>query len=155
MQLVLQDTYNTVYAGSQLALALYGFATYYYEKNNPRKGASFTELNILTFFIMGFFGFNSLVYAGNYFYDLKGGLLHRIFAYSQIPSTVASFIALAAVIYIYFEDLFMSPEMWYLIGAGVGLPLLEIAVVVFTYNSVQLKYRFYHLNFAKCFDRSG
>ncbi len=45
--------------------------------------------------------------------------------------------------------------MWYLVGAGVGLPLVDILAVIFTYTAVQFKYKYYHLNFSKCYDLAG
>ena len=84
MSFVLKDTYNSVYGLTQIAVALYGFALYYFEKN--ARGGSFRSLpgllTVVSFYIMGFFGLNSLVFVGNYFYDLRGGFLHLIFAKS-------------------------------------------------------------------------
>ena len=50
---------------------------------------------------------------------------------------------------------FLSNYKWYLVGGGIGLPLVNIAAVVLTYTAVQFKYKYYHLNFAKCFDKAG
>ena len=98
---MLNDTYNTLYALSQVALALYGIAMFYFENKTSRNGISFNGIAAIAIYITTVFGFNSLIYIGNYFYDLKGGLLHMIFAKSQIPSTIASFIALVMVVYVY------------------------------------------------------
>ena len=81
MSFVLKDTYNSVYGLTQIAFALYGFALFYFERN-VRGGSLPGLLTVVSFYIMGFFGLNSLVFVGNYFYDLKGGLLHLIFAKS-------------------------------------------------------------------------
>ena len=40
------------------------------------------------------------------------------------------------VVYLYLLKDFLSDEKWYLIGVGGGLPLINIAVVVFTYKAV-------------------
>ncbi len=101
MALVLNDTYNTLYALTQIAFALYGIAIFYFEDRTRRLGVSFNGIAAVAIYTTTVFGFNSLIYIGNYFYDLKGGLLHMIFAKSQIPSTIASFIALVLVVYVY------------------------------------------------------
>ena len=80
MSLVLNDTYNAVYGLTQLVIALYGFALFYFERYQFK--SSLDVLSIVAFYIMGFFGLNSLVFVANYFYDLKGGWLHLIFAKS-------------------------------------------------------------------------
>ena len=84
MSFVLKDTFNTVYGLTQIAFALYGYALFYFEKN-ARSGSLRSLPGLLTgvsFYIMGFFGLNSLLFVANYFYDLKGGLLHLLFAKS-------------------------------------------------------------------------
>ncbi len=79
---VLHDTYNAVYGLVQVVMAAYGFALYYYE-NQARSSISLPAVIYVTsFFFMGIFGFNSLIFIANYLFDLKGGFLHEIFAKS-------------------------------------------------------------------------
>ena len=73
----------------------------------------------------------------------------------QIPTAIASFFALVSTVYMYLTDAFLSDYKWYLLGVGIGLPLANIAAVVLTYEAVQFKFKYYYLNFSKCFDKSG
>ena len=137
-------------------MAAYGFALYWYERRARGYYRSLPiQMLITSFYYMAVFGANSAIFAANYFYDLKGGLLHLIFAKSQIPTAIASFIALVMSVFTYFTATFESSYKWCLVGAGAALPLVDIAAVVITYNAVQFKYKFYHLNFSKCFDKAG
>ena len=70
------DIYNAGYGLVQIAMAVYGFAVYWYEKQERGTKSLPIQLLVSAFYYMGYFGINGGIFVANYLFDLKGGLLH-------------------------------------------------------------------------------